>query len=75
MYLKNETDESVTDTTSLGDENRDAGDCSGDDYCVWVQIGGSTVRSFEPGTWTIDVKNEKTHNTDVKHLVIELQYR
>ena len=75
MYLKNETDEPVTNTTSLGNDNRDAGDCSSDDYCVWLQIGGSTVRSFEPGTWTIDVKNEKTHNTDVKHMVIELQYR
>ncbi len=75
MYLKNSTEEPVSNTTSLGNDNRDAGDCSSEDYCVWIQIGGSTVRSKEPGIWTIDVKNEKTHNTDVKHLIIELEYR
>ena len=75
MYLQNSTDEPVTNTTALGNDNRDAGDCSGDDYCVWIQIGGSTARQFEPGIWSLDLKNEETHNTDVKQMIIELQYR
>jgi hypothetical protein len=33
------------------------------------------VRGFLPGTWTVDLQNEKTHNTEVKSLIIELQYR
>ena len=75
MYLFNSTDEPITNTTSLGNDNRDAGDCDNSDYCVWVQIGGSTVRQYEPGTWSLDLKNEESHNTDVKYMIIELQYR
>ena len=38
-------------------------------------IGGSTVRGYEPGEWMVDLVNEETHNTEVKSMVIELQYR
>ncbi len=75
LFLYNSTDEEVANTTGVGDDNRNAGDCNSDDRCVWLVIGGSTVRGFEPGTWTVDLQNEKTHNTEVKSLVIELQYR
>ena len=75
LYIYNETDEEVANTTGVGDDNRNAGDCQSDDRCVWLVIGGSTVRGFLPGTWTLDLQNEKTHNTEVKSLIIELQYR
>ena len=75
LYIYNETDEEVANTTGVGDDNRNAGDCQSDDRCVWLVIGGSTVRGFLPGTWTVDLQNEKTHNTEVKSLIIELQYR
>jgi len=75
LYIFNETDEEVANTTGVGDDNRNAGDCQSDDRCVWLVIGGSTVRGFLPGTWTVDLQNEKTHNTEVKSLIIELQYR
>ena len=38
-------------------------------------VGGSTVRGFIPGDWTVDIVNEKTHNTEVKQMGVELQYR
>ncbi|MCH2646299.1 MAG: hypothetical protein MKZ53_04955, partial [Candidatus Thalassarchaeum sp.] len=75
LFIFNETDEEVANTTGVGDDNRNAGDCQSDDRCVWLVIGGSTVRGFEPGTWSVDLQNEKTHNTEVKSLMIELQYR
>jgi len=75
LFIFNETDKEVANTTGVGDDNRNAGDCQSDDRCVWLVIGGSTVRGFEPGTWTVDLQNEKTHNTEVKSLMIELQYR
>ena len=75
LFIFNETDEEVANTTGVGDDNRNAGDCQSDDRCVWLVIGGSTVRGFLPGTWTVDLQNEKTHNTEVKSLIIELQYR
>jgi hypothetical protein len=38
-------------------------------------ISGSTVRGKLPGQWTADIQNEKTHNTEIKHFIIELEYR
>jgi len=75
LFIHNSTEEHVANTTGIGDENRDAGDCEGDEYCVWMVIGGSTVRGFLPGEWTLDLQNAETHNTEVNQLVIELQYR
>lgn len=75
LFIFNSTDEEVANTTGVGDDNRNAGECDSDDRCVWLVIGGSTVRGFEPGTWTVDLQNEKTHNTEIKTLMIELQYR
>ena len=75
LYLYNGTDEEVANTSAIDDESRDAGDCASDDRCVWMVVGGSTVRGFVPGDWTVDIVNEKTHNTEVKQMVVELQYR
>ena len=75
LYMYNSTDEEIANTSSIDDESRDAGDCSSEDRCVWMVIGGSTVRGYEPGDWTTDIVNEETHNTKVKSMVVELQYR
>ena len=75
LFIYNSTEEHVANTTGIENDNRDAGDCEGDEYCVWMVIGGSTVRGFLPGEWTLDIQNAENHNTDVNELVIELQYR
>ena len=75
LYMYNSTDEEISNTTGIENDNRDAGDCSSDEYCVWMVIGGSTVRGFLPGDWTVDLENAENHNTEVNQLVIELQYR
>ena len=75
LYLYNSTDDEVANTTGIENDNRDAGDCDSDDYCLWMVIGGSTVRGFLPGQWTVDLENAETHNTEVNKFVIELQYR
>ena len=75
LYMYNSTDEEISNTTGIENDNRDAGDCGNDEYCVWMVIGGSTVRRFQPGAWTVDLENAENHNTEVNQLVIELQYR
>ena len=75
LYIYNSTGEEIANTSSIGDDIRNAGDCSSDERCLWVVIGGSTVLGYEPGEWTVDLVNEETHNTEVKSMVIELQYR
>ena len=75
IYVYNSTDDEVANTSAIGPDNRDAGDCDSDDHCVWMVISGSTVRGKLPGEWTADIQNEKTHNTEIKHFIIELEYR
>ena len=75
IYLYNSTDEEISNTTGIGNDNRNAGDCGDNDYCVWMVVGGSTVRGFLPGDWTADLMNEETHTTKVNYFIVELQYR
>jgi len=75
LFIYNSTEEHIANTTGIENDNRDAGDCEGDEYCVWMVIGGSTVRGSLPGEWTLDIQNAENHNTEVNELVIELQYR
>jgi hypothetical protein len=75
LYMYNSTEDEIANTSSIDDESRDAGDCSSEDRCVWMVIGGSTVRGYEPGDWTTDIVNEETHTTQVNRMVVELQYR
>ena len=75
LYMYNSSSEEVANTSSIDDDSRNAGDCASDDRCLWRVIGGSHVRGYEPGEWTGDLVNEEPHNTDVKSMVIELQYR
>ena len=74
-YVYNSSNDEVANTSAIGSENRDAGDCDSDDHCVWMVFSGSTVRGKLPGEWTADIQNENTHNTQVKHFIIELKYR
>ena len=75
LYMYNSTNDEIANTSSIEDDSRNAGDCASDDRCVWMVIGGSTVRGYLPGDWTVDIVNEETHTTEVKSMVIELQYR
>ena len=75
LYMYNSTEDEIANTSSIDDESRDAGDCSSEDRCVWMVIGGSTVRGYEPGDWTTDIVNEETHTTQVNRMAVEMQYR
>ena len=76
FYIYNSTEKEVMNSTGIDNENRDMGECDTDnDYCIIQVIGGSTVRGFEPGQWTVDLQNAETHNTNVNHFIIELEYK
>ena len=75
MYNTTSQDNEVTNTTGIDNENRDAGECGDDDYCVWQVVSGSTVRGKQPGTWSVDLSNDESHNTRINSLIIDLQYR
>ena len=76
LYIYNSTDVEVSNTTGIGNDNRNYGDCDEEDRCVGLQIGSGTVRGKGgSGTWTVDLENDQQHNTQVKSLTIILQYR
>ena len=76
FYVYNSTEYEVMNSTGIDNENRDMGDCdTGNDYCVIQIVGGSTVRGYLPGQWTVDLENAETHNTKVNHFIIELEYK
>ena len=74
VYMYNSTDEEISNTTALGNDNRNSGDCGNDEYCIWQVIGASTVRGFLPGEWTNDLVNEETHTTKVNFYIVVLDY-
>ncbi|MDE0707359.1 MAG: PKD domain-containing protein [Candidatus Poseidoniales archaeon] len=67
--------EEVANTTYLDDESRTAGDCSDDDRCVELRLSTQHFRNYLDGSWSVDLTNEKAHDTTVKSFVIILEYK
>lgn len=74
-YVYNASDEHVVNTTHRDDESRTAGDCSDDDRCVEERLSTSHFRNHLDGIWSVDLVNEKAHDTTVKSFVIILEYK
>mgnify|MGYP001440013569 FL=1 len=67
--------EEVANTTYLDNEQRTAGDCHEDDRCVDLRLSTQHFRNYLDGQWTVDLINEKAHDTTVKSFVIILEYK
>jgi hypothetical protein len=69
----------MTNTTYLGDDDQTAGDCSDDDRCLELRLSTQHFRNYNDGEWTmhwtVDLVNEKLHDTTVKSFVIILEYK
>jgi hypothetical protein len=74
-YVYNESTEEVANTTYLDDESRTAGDCSDDDRCVELRLSTQHFRNYLDGGWSVDLTNEKAHDTTVKSFIIILEYK
>ena len=67
--------EEVYNSTYIDDEQRVAGDCSDDDRCVDLRMSTQHFRNYLDGTWRVDLKNEKAHDSTVKSFVVLLEYK
>ena len=68
--------EEVANSTYLEDEQRIAGDCDEDeDRCVELRLSTQHFRNNGDGEWTVDLVNEKQHDTTVKSFIIILEYK
>lgn len=68
--------EEVANSTYLDDEQRKAGGCDEDeDRCVELRLSTQHFRNNGDGEWTVDLVNEKQHDTTVKSFIIILEYK
>ena len=78
LYGFNSTDEEAANTSSIGLDQRQSGDCDSDTDCVWLQFTGSyhfSETQWKDGEWTMTLRNEKVNDLEVESLVIRLIYK
>ena len=78
LYGFNSTDEEAGNTSAMGLDQRQSGDCDSDTDCVWLQFTGSyhfSETQWKDGEWTMTLRNEKVNDLEVESLVIRLIYK
>lgn len=78
LYGFNSTDEEAANTSSIGLDQRQSGDCDSDTDCVWLQFTGSyhfSETQWKDGEWTMTLRNEKVNDLEVESLTIRLVYK
>lgn len=78
LYGFNSTDEEAANTSSIGLDQRQSGDCDSDTDCVWLQFTGSyhfSESQWKDGEWTMTLRNEKVNDLEVESLIIRLIYK
>tara|TARA_B110000495_G_scaffold197111_1_gene206902 strand:- start:81 stop:1277 length:1197 start_codon:yes stop_codon:yes gene_type:complete len=78
LYGFNSTDEEAGNTSAIGLDQRQNGDCDSDTDCVWLQFTGSyqfSEKQWKDGEWTMTLRNEKVNDLDIESMVIRLVYK
>ena len=78
LYGFNSTDEEAGNTSAMGLDQRQSGDCDSDTDCVWLQFTGSyhfSETQWKDGEWTMTLRNEKVNDLEVESLIIRLIYK
>lgn len=78
LYGFNSTDEEAGNTSAIGLEQRQNGDCNSDTDCVWLQFTGSyhfSENQWKDDEWTMTLRNEKFNDLEVESLLIRLVYK
>ena len=78
LFGFNSTDEEAGNTSAIGLDQRQAGDCDSDTDCVWLQFTGSyhfSESQWKDGEWTMTVRNEKVNDLDIESMTIRLVYK
>lgn len=78
LYGFNSTDDEAGNTSSIGVDQRSAGDCDSDTDCVWLQFTGSyhfSESQWKDGEWTMTIRNEMINDLEIESLTIRLIYK
>ena len=81
MFVQNATGEDVTDTTAVTDEQMTYGDCDTGteedpgNRCLWLTLTSSQWREYLDGEYSVEIRNQESHNADIIEFAIELIYK
>jgi|TARA_B110000881_G_scaffold211651_1_gene220404 hypothetical protein len=78
LYGFNSTDEEAGNTSAIGLDQRQNGDCDSDTDCVWLQFTGSyhfSESQWKDDEWTMTLRNEKVNDLEIESLIIRLVYK
>ena len=81
MFVQNATGEDVADTTAVTDEQMTYGDCDTGteadpgNRCLWLSLTSSQWREYLDGEYSVEIRNQESHNADIIEFAIELIYK
>ncbi|MBI31694.1 MAG: hypothetical protein CMB72_03760 [Euryarchaeota archaeon] len=75
MFVQNTTGEEVADTTAVTDEQMTYGDCDAENRCLWLSLTSSQWREYLDGEYSVEIRNQESHNADIIEFAIELIYK
>ena len=78
LYGFNSTGKEAGNTSAIGLEYRQNGDCGEDTDCVAMQFTGSyhfAESQWKDGEWTMTLRNEKVQDIDIESMTIRLIYK
>jgi PKD repeat protein len=78
LYGFNSTDEEAGNTSAIGLDQRQSGDCDSDTDCVIFSLSGSyhfSEGNWKDGEWTMTLRNEKVNDLDIESMTIRLTYK
>ena len=79
IFAFNEEEEEATNTTETTNENRDAGDCDSENYCVSLLLSSymftDTESTYDDGDWIMKVSNDMVRDAQIESIVIILHYK
>ena len=77
IYIFNESDDEVWNTSAIPLEQRTAGECSEDNDCLQTSISRSQMRDdrYNDGEWTVKIHNDRYNDVQVVEFRILLTYK
>ena len=78
LYSYNSSGDEAKNTSSLGPDQRSAGDCDSDNDCIIQTLTGTYEYSesfWQDGEWKFVIQNDKINDLDIESLTIKIEYK
>jgi hypothetical protein len=77
IYVLDEENEEVVNSSEIGDDQREDGECDSDDYCLSLPLSSylMTDTTHGDGEWTMRIQNDRYNDIKVNQFRIVLEYK